>query len=110
MLLILGAIEVGFLLTAKAYQDRQTAVMADYAAEHPNDESWHAVAERELHGCDVTVTTPLPDMVEAKAVCHHAAVVLPIWQGLEIGSRESAAVRIQSVPASPTPSPVASGS
>jgi hypothetical protein len=92
LFLTLGMLEGGFLLIDKLAQDRATAVVAAYAAGHPDD-SWNAVAERELAGCDVSLTTPLPDVVEVSATCRHATVAFPIFNGLPISSRESAVVR-----------------
>jgi hypothetical protein len=108
LFLLLGSIEVGFLLIGAAKQDRSTSVVATYAAEHPGDDSWHSVAQRELAGCDVTMTTPRPGLLEIEATCYHKSVVMPFYQGLPVTSREAAAIR--SEPASPSQSPDASPS
>lgn len=91
LFIILGSVEVGFLIVEKLHQDRATAVVADYAAGHPDD--WHDVAERELAGCDVSLSSPLPDVVEVSARCRHRTTAFPIFDGLPISSRESAVVR-----------------
>jgi hypothetical protein len=108
LLLLLGAIESGFLLVAKAHQDRSTAVVAAYAASH-SDESWHSVAEHELSGCDVTLTSPRPDLLEVSATCQYHPVVLVIWSGLPMTSRESSTSG-PSPSDSPAPSPAGSSS
>lgn len=105
MFLILGAVEFGLLLIAKADQDHRTVVVAEWAAGHPG-ESWNAVADYELEGCDVTVTMPKPDLIEAKATCPYDPVVLKMWSGLKVSSEAQAA----SQSASPKPTPVASPS
>jgi hypothetical protein len=102
LFLFLGAVEAAFLLTAKAYQDRATSVVAVWAAEHPRDSSWNSIAVRELPGCTVTVTTPRPDLIEATAIClYHPVATHGLWNGLPMTSRESANV-------SPSPKPGAS--
>jgi hypothetical protein len=103
---ILGAVEVGFLLITKAHQDRTTAMLAEWSAEHPG-ESWHAVAEQELKGCDVTVTEEQHDLIEATARCQYSPKVLvTIFNGLPMTSRETAAVAKSNGPsATPVASP-----
>jgi hypothetical protein len=96
----LGFVEAGFLLGAKAAQDRATATVAAWAAGHPG-EPWAAVAAAELPGCDVTVAvaTDPPDLVTASATCTYRPVVTRgLWDGLPISSTEAAA-------AWPTPDP-----
>lgn len=90
LFVVLGAIEAGFLLIHKAEQDRATAVVAEWAAEHPN-ESWNSVAERELRGCDVAVTEPRPDLIEATSRCQYRPSVLVMFSGLPVSSQEAAA-------------------
>ena len=87
---LLGAIEAGFLLIDKAHQDRSTAVVAQWAASHPG-ESWNSVANRELSGCDVSVSEPKPDLVEATSRCQYRPNVFSGWSGLPMSSREVAA-------------------
>jgi len=108
---ILGGVEVGYLLITKAHQDRATAVVADWAASHPNS-SWNAVANRELPGCDVEVTSIVPDLVQATSRCpYQPKTGLPMFDQIPISSRETALTR-SSPPASssPTPTTVASPS
>ncbi len=103
LFIILGSIEAGFLIIEKARQDRETSVVAEWAAGHDND-SWRAVANKGLPGCDVEVTSPLPDLVQATSRCQYRPKVLvgfPIFDGLPISSRE-AAVRLR------TPEPLPS--
>jgi hypothetical protein len=90
LFLMLGSIEAGFLLIAKAHQDRSTSVVVEWAAAHPG-ESWNSVASRVLPGCDVTMTSPLPDLLEATARCQYQPVVLRMWDGLPMTSQESTA-------------------
>jgi len=93
LFIILGATEVGFLLVTKAHQDRATAVVAEWAAEHPSD-SWSAVANKELPGCDVEVSSPLPELVQATSQCpYQPKVGLPMFDRIVINSRETAALR-----------------
>ena len=106
---ILGGVEAGFLLITKAHQDRATAVVAEWAATHPG-ESWNAVANKELPGCSVSVTSLVPDLVEATSQCQYQAKTgLPMFNGLPIGSRE-AAVSSPSESDPPGLTPVASPS
>lgn len=109
LFLIIGATEVGFLLIAKAHQDRSTAVVAQWAAGHPG-ESWNSVASHELPGCDVTVSTPLPDLIEASVTCRYRPVILdrlvPGLLNVPMTSQESA----PSNASAPSPSPTAGGS
>jgi hypothetical protein len=98
----LGFVEAGFLIVEKAQQDRSTAVVAEWAAENPGNEGWNAVANTELPGCAVTVTTTPKDIVIAAATCQYEPkVTVGLWPGLVIGSTESAAIRS----AVPVPSP-----
>lgn len=91
LFLILSATEIGFMLIAKAHQDRATAVVAEWAARHPG-ESWSSVAADELHGCDVAVEETEPHrIVEARATCWYQPAVLRIFSGLPMSSRENAA-------------------
>ncbi len=104
---LLVAGEAGLLLSQKAAQDRATATIAAYAASRPGDESWHAVANRELPGCDVTVDEPLPGVLEATATCTYTGRLVSGFV-VPVSSRESAA---SSRPApEPTPTPEPSGS
>jgi hypothetical protein len=104
MLLFLGAVEAGFLLIEKAKQDRSTAVVADWAAMRPG-ESWNTVANRELPGCDVTVSRD-PDLVEVGATCRYQPVVWgAFWDGLPISSQESAATAKKGNGPSPSDGP-----
>jgi hypothetical protein len=105
MLMLLGAVDVGFLFGDKFHQDRQTAVIAEWAADHPG-ESWNSVSSHELPTCDVTVTRPSRDLVEATAMCQHHSIFLPILS-VPISSRESS-TSAPSPSASPEPSPVGS--
>src|SRR5512146_2174795 len=91
MPLLLGIVETGFLFRAVLTQDHSTAVIAEWAAQHPG-EDWQPVADRELRGCDVAVSSPLPDVVEASARCIYHPIVFRGWNLLPISSRESAAV------------------
>jgi hypothetical protein len=106
MLIILGAIEAGFLVNQKGSQDRATAVVADWAADHPGDESWHAVAADQLPGCDVTVDEiGRPGIVTAAATCQYQPVATHgLWDGLPISSSESAVTSSPAPSASPEPS------
>lgn len=109
---ILGGVEAGFLLIAKADQDRTTAVIAQWAALHPG-ESWNSVANKELPGCTVDVRESSPDLVEAASRCQYNAKVLvgfPIFSGLPISSHETAAVVKKSPSVGPSLSPAASPS
>lgn len=107
LFIILGATEVGFLLIAKAHQDRATAVVAEWAAEHPSD-SWNAVANKELPGCDVEVSSPLPELVQATSQCRYQPKVgLPMFDQLLISSRETA---VSTLRRSPSETPAASPS
>lgn len=102
LFLILSATEIGFLLIAKAHQDRATAVVAEWAAEHPG-ESWNSVAADELRGCDVAVMETEPHrIVEVTATCWYQPAVLRIFSGLPMSSRESAAGREPTPVASPS--------
>lgn len=102
LLVILIGGEVGFALIAKAEQDRNTSVVAQWAADH-NDDSWHAIAERELPGCDVTLNEPRVDLLEAVSRCRYNPHLIPDLPALVISSTESAVRR-----GSPSPSPSAS--
>ena len=90
MFAVLGLVETGFLLISKAHQDHTTAMLADWVAHHPG-EDWATVAEHQLPGCAVTVTTA-DDVIEAAARCIYGPVVFQDWRFLPISSRESAAV------------------
>ena len=108
LFVLLGTMEAGFLLIAKARQDRATAVVAQWAAAHPN-ESWNSVAERELQGCDVDVTEPRKDLLEATARCQYRPAVFAGWSGLPMTSRETAArMTVPDPETSPAASPSSS--
>ena len=92
LFILLGAMEAGFLLIAKAHQDRATSVVAEWVAAHPGD-SWNSISNRELPGCSVVVTAPSRDLVEASSRCQYSAKVLvgfPIFSGIPISSQETA--------------------
>lgn len=89
LLLIVVAIEAGSLPNAYGHQQRATATVAGWAAQHPG-EDWHAVAEHELPGCTVDITHPLPGIVEATAHCTYHPIVFTGWDLLPMSSRESA--------------------
>ena len=97
---ILGAVDAGFLLIAKAHQDRAASVVVEWAAGHPG-EPWASVADRELHGCDVTVSSER-DLYRTLATCQHHSIFLPAL-AVTMTSSESAA-------GFPTPTPAASPS
>ncbi len=104
LLALLVAGEAGMLLSAKSAQDRATATVAEYAASRPGDESWHAVANRELGpDCDVTVDEPLPGILEASATCTYTGRLVSGFT-VPVSSRESAAERPGPTP-TPTPEP-----
>ena len=109
LFIILGAIEAGFLVNAKAAQDRSTAVVAEWAAEHPG-ESWNSVAARELPGCDVMATNPHQELVEITATCLYSPVVLVMFEGLPMTSSESAVTQRSRGNDSPSTAPDASPS
>jgi hypothetical protein len=102
LLIVLGTVEISFALIAVAKQDRATSTLAQYAALH-DDDSWHAVAERELRGCDVMISQVLPDLVKVEVSCPYQPKVFPGWTGLRISSSEIA-------PRVPAPSPPAPAS
>lgn len=106
LLIFLGALDGGRLLIQKADQDRRTATIATWAASRPGDESWHAIAESELHGCTVTLDdTGRPGIVHVGAVCTFEPIGLHgVWDGLLISSEASAVVL------TPEPSPTPSSS
>jgi hypothetical protein len=91
LFIMLGFTEVGFLLIAKAAQDRDTAVIAQWAAVHPG-ESWNSIASKMLPGCDVNVERQPNDLVEATSRCQYRPRVLvgfPLFDGLPISSQET---------------------
>jgi hypothetical protein len=102
LLIVLGTVEISFALIAVAKQDRATSTLAQYAALH-DDDSWHAVAERELRGCDVTISQVLPDLVKVEVSCPYQPKVFPGWTGLRISSSEIA----PRTPTLPTPASLA---
>jgi hypothetical protein len=102
LFIAIGLTEMGFLLIAKADQDHRTVVVAEWAASHPG-ESWNSVANYELPGCDVTATSPRPDLLEMKATCQYHPIVLVMWNGLPISSRAQAASEFSRGSPSPTP-------
>ena len=106
MFTILGATEVGFLLVTKAHQDRETAVVADWAANHPG-ESWNSIATKLLPGCTVTVEEDR-GLVEAGSRCQYSPKVMPgLFPNLPISSHETASAPGKG---NPEPTPVASPS
>jgi hypothetical protein len=99
---ILGGIEAGMLVVAKADQDRRTAVVATWAGTHPGDESWHAIAADQLAGCSVTEAGDGPDLVTIDATCeYHPVATRGLWDGLPVSSSASA---VLAATASPEPS------
>lgn len=93
LFIALGFTEAGILVATKADQDRSTAVVATWAADHPGAD-WQAVADQELPGCDVDVATSAdpPDLVTAAATCEYLPrVTRGLWDGLPISSEETAA-------------------
>ena len=90
LFLILCSVETAFLLITKAHQDRATSVVAEWAALHPG-ESWNAVANKELPGCVVDISSPLPELVQATSWCQYSPKVgIPMFDGLLIQSQEMA--------------------
>jgi hypothetical protein len=86
---MLGFIEYGFASTAKAHQDRETALIAEWAANHPG-ESWNSIANQELPGCAVDVTLD-KDIYTATVTCQYQPrVTSNIWAGLPMTSVEHA--------------------
>ena len=102
LFVILGGIEAGFLMVSKADQDRRTAVVAEWAADHPGD-SWESVANKELRGCSVEVVETERDVLEATTQCHYTPKVLVMFNGIPISSRQIAALRRESNHPEPTP-------
>jgi hypothetical protein len=100
---ILGALEAGFLVIAKADQDRRTAVIVEWAAMHPG-EDWHSVAIQALPNCTVEVVEIERDVLEATTRCQYSPRVLRMFSGIPISSRQIAASRV------PEPTPAASPS
>ena len=89
MFMALAFVEYGFLSTTKAHQDRETAVIAQYAAHHPG-ESWNSIANQQLPGCDVAVIVS-QDIYTAIATCQYQPrVTSNIWAGLPMTSEEHA--------------------
>jgi len=110
LFILLGAMESGFLLIEKAHQDRATYLVAEWAATHPN-ESWNAVANKELPGCEVEVSDPLPGLVQATSLCPYIPKVgVPLFDRIQISSREAASNVSPRESARPDPTPVASPS
>ena len=105
MFIALGFVEVGFLVITKAHQDRATAVVAEYDALH-HDDSWHAVAVHELPGCDISLVET-KGLIVVTTTCQYRPHAFPGWGSLPMTSQESA---VLPVPASPSPSVVASPS
>lgn len=106
LFVILGGIEAGFLLIAKADLDRTTATIAEWSARHPG-ESWHAIAVQELPDCDVSVEDTPHDLVEATARCHYSPRVLRVFDGLPMSAR---AIATRIAPDRPEATPGASPS
>jgi hypothetical protein len=107
LFVILGGVEAGFLVVAKADQDRRTAVVAEWAADHPGD-SWQSVANKELRGCSVEVVETERDVIEATTRCRYSPKVLVMFSGIPISSRQIAARRRE--PSHPEATPAASPS
>lgn len=98
------AMEVGWVVfISKPHQDRATEVIAEWAAGHPG-ESWNSVAANELPGCDVTVSEPFPDLIEARSTCQDEGHVIPGRPSFPISSRETS-TKPPSNGASQSPSP-----
>src|SRR5512146_911515 len=85
-----GVLESARLFLTVAHDNRATDTLAHWAAAHPG-EDWSAVAERELPGCDVTVSEPMPGVIEAGSRCVYHPLLFRGWDLLPISSRESAA-------------------
>jgi len=90
LFLILASIDCGMLLIAKAEQDRRTSVLAEWAAMHPG-ESWNAVANQELKGCEVAVNEVAHDLLQAASRCRYRPLTIGTWADLPISSRAIAA-------------------
>jgi len=105
LFVILGGVEAGFLVVAKADQDRRTAVVAEWAADHPGD-SWQSVANKVLRGCSVEVVETERDVIEATTRCRYSPKVLVMFNGIPISSRQIAARE----PSRREPTPAASPS
>ena len=89
LFMVLALVEYGFLRAQKDHQDRETAVVAEWAAAHPG-ESWNSIATAELPGCDVAVTLDR-DIYTAQATCHYQPrITSNIWAGLALRSEEHA--------------------
>lgn len=86
----LGFFEAGMLLAQKAQQDRDTAVVADYAASHPGD-AWQAIAARLLPSCTLDVSEA-SDLVTATSTCQYRGRVTSGLLDVPISSSESAVV------------------
>lgn len=99
----LGFTEAAFLFIDRAAQDRATDDVVEWAAGHQG-QAWNSIANRELPGCDVTVTLIAKDLLEARSACAYIPrVTRGLWPGLVITSAESAVL-------TPGPTPTTSGS
>ncbi len=102
----LGFIEAGFLLGTRDEQARNTGVVADYAAAHPDNNSWESVANRVLPGCEVEdESDPGHDVRTFRATCQYNPVATHgLWDGLPISTEANAATTNPPMSA-PAPTP-----
>jgi Flp pilus assembly protein TadG len=109
----LGFLEAGMLVNAKGEQDRATAVVASWTAEHPAEALGPSyalvVASAGLDGCDVdTSADDALGLVTTYATCTYAPrVTVGLWDGLPIGSAATAALPAPTPTPTPTPEPTA---
>ena len=99
--IILGAMEAGALLIAKADQDRNVAELAAWSALYPDEPSGPVLGALGLSGCVVAVTTT-DTLLTADASCTYSPIITSnLWEGLPIASTSTVAL----APPSPAPSP-----
>lgn len=91
MLMLLGSIDGGRLMIAKADQDHRTIVVAEWAAAHRGD----SIASTELPGCTVTLDdTTQPGIEHAGSTCTFEPIGLHgFWDGLQVSSEADAVVK-----------------
>ena len=99
LFMALGAFEAGSLLIAKADEDHNVRVVAEWAAAHPSEAPGAVMHAVGLDSCAVTIT-PDDDLgiVHVGATCPYVPrITSNIWSGLQVSAEAAAAYPVGAV-------------
>ncbi len=95
MFMMLGAAEMGMLYAAFADQDRRTATMAEWSAEHPDstEAEWSDLVVS-IGPCGSAERSVDGDIVTVQMTCtYNPRITGNVWSGLPVSTEAVAAIR-----------------